>query len=174
MDNTRIIYIYIYKIYYYRKINYFTYLQIIELSFVPSLGVRIRIGGHDYDGLSHASSVPFIMVDLFNMRSITVQYHGAWMMSGAKLGEVYYRIAEKSKIHSYPAGVCPAVGVGSHLSGGGYGNLMSKYGFSVDNIVDAVVVDASGDGLDREREGGIFSELSEEVVELVLFHGKLD
>jgi hypothetical protein len=36
------------------------------------------------------------------------------------------------------------------------------------------VVDASGDGLDREREGGIFSELSEEVVELVLFHGKLD
>ncbi|KAJ6894905.1 reticuline oxidase-like protein [Populus alba x Populus x berolinensis] len=52
------------------------------------------------------------------------------MVSGATLGEVYNRIAEKSKIHSYPAGVCPAVGVGGHLSGGGCGNLMSKYGLS--------------------------------------------
>lgn len=127
----------------------------IICSKIHGLEVRIRSGGHDYDGLSYVSAVPFIMVDLFNMRSVSVDIEdeSAWVESGATLGEVYYRIAEKSKTYGYPAGVCPTVGVGGHLSGGGYGNLMRKHGLSVDNIVDAVLVDANGNVLDREAMG---------------------
>lgn len=47
-------------------------------------------------------------------------------------------------MHGFPAGVCPTVGVGGHLSGGGYGNMMRKYGLSVDNVVDAEIIDVNG------------------------------
>uniref|UniRef100_A0A7N0RDZ7 FAD-binding PCMH-type domain-containing protein n=1 Tax=Kalanchoe fedtschenkoi TaxID=63787 RepID=A0A7N0RDZ7_KALFE len=122
-----------------------------------SLGrlLKIRSGGHDYDGLSYISDVPFFMLDLFNFRSIDVDIatETAWVQSGAMLGELYYRIWEKSDLHGFPAGVCPTVGVGGHLSGGGYGNLLRKYGLSVDHIIDARIVDVQGRVLDRESMG---------------------
>ncbi|KAF3450405.1 hypothetical protein FNV43_RR06486 [Rhamnella rubrinervis] len=74
-----------------------THVSHIQASIICSkihgLQVRIRSGGHENGS--------------------------AWVESGATLGEVYYRIAEKSKIHGFPAGVCPTVGVGGHFSGGG-------------------------------------------------------
>ncbi|XVE91299.1 hypothetical protein DITRI_Ditri20bG0142400 [Diplodiscus trichospermus] len=122
---------------------------------IHGLELRIRSGGHDYDGLSYVSTVPFMIVDMFNLRSIRVNIEDetAWVESGATLGELFYTIALNSKIHGFPAGVCPTVGVGGHFSGGGYGNMMRKYGLSTDNIVDAKLVDASGKVLDRESMG---------------------
>ncbi|XP_050225415.1 berberine bridge enzyme-like 8 [Mercurialis annua] len=136
-----------------------THVSHIQASIICSkihgIELRIRSGGHDYDGLSYVSTVPFIILDMFNMRSVSIDIgdESAWIESGATLGEVYYWIAKKSGIHGYPAGVCPSVGVGGHLSGGGYGNLMRKFGLSVDNVVDAVIVDANGRVLDREGMG---------------------
>lgn len=122
---------------------------------IHALELRIRSGGHDYDGLSYVSDSPFVILDMFNLRSVAVDIEdeSAWVDSGATLGEVYFKIAEKSKIHGFPAGVCPTVGVGGHLSGAGYGNLMRKFGVSVDNVVDALIVDSNGRVLDRESMG---------------------
>lgn len=120
------------------------------------LQMKIRSGGHDYEGLSYWSEFPnFFILDMFNLRAINVSIgdETAWVESGAILGEVYYRIAEKSRIHGFPAGVCPRVGVGGHFSGGGYGNMIRAHGLSVDNIVDATVVDVDGRFLDREAMG---------------------
>ncbi|XP_038690616.1 berberine bridge enzyme-like 8 [Tripterygium wilfordii] len=118
--------------------------------------MRIRSGGHDYEGRSYVSHiVPFFLLDMFNLRSIDVDVatETAWVQAGATLGEVYYRINEKNRSWGFPAGVCPTVGVGGHFSGGGYGNMMRKYGLSVDNVVDAQLVDAQGRLLDRESMG---------------------
>lgn len=49
--------------------------------------------------------------------------------------------------------VCPTVGVGRFFSGGGYGNMMRKYGISVDNIVDAQMVDVNKRLPGRESMG---------------------
>ncbi|KAF2317930.1 hypothetical protein GH714_041253 [Hevea brasiliensis] len=95
------------------------------------LQIRIRSGGHDFEGLSYTSKVPFIILDMFNFRKIVVQPYqeAAWVEAGATLG------------------------TGGHFSGGGYGNLMRKFGLSVDNIDDARIVDANGRILDRRTMG---------------------
>ena len=110
------------------------------------LQMKIRSGGHDYEGVSYVSEVPFFVLDMFNLRSIHIDMESetAWVQAGATLGELYHRIYEKSKTHGFPAGVCPTVGVGGHFTGGGYGNMMRKYGLSVDNIIDAQLVDVNG------------------------------
>ncbi|XP_022899019.1 berberine bridge enzyme-like 8 [Olea europaea var. sylvestris] len=120
------------------------------------LQMKIRSGGHDYEGVSYASDVPFFILDMFNFRSINVNIENetAWVETGATLGEVFYRIAEKSNVHGFPAGVCPTVGFGGHFGGGGYGNLMRKYGLSIDNIIDAQIIDVNGRILDRASMGG--------------------
>jgi hypothetical protein len=92
---------------------------------------------------------------MFHLRSIDVDIENetAWIQTGAQLGEVYYTINKKSEIHGFPAGVCPTVGVGGHLSGGGYGNMMRKFGLSVDNVIDAQIIDVNGRLLDRKSMG---------------------
>uniref|UniRef100_A0ACD5ZSG0 Uncharacterized protein n=1 Tax=Avena sativa TaxID=4498 RepID=A0ACD5ZSG0_AVESA len=120
--------------------------------------VRPRSGGHDYEGLSYRSidaACPFAVVDLAALRAIRVDVRSksAWVDSGATLGELYYGIANKSARLGFPAGVGPTVGVGGHLSGGGFGLMMRKHGLAADHVVDAVLVDAEGRLLDRARMG---------------------
>ncbi|KAE8647768.1 hypothetical protein Csa_004266 [Cucumis sativus] len=117
--------------------------------------LKIRSGGHDYEGVSYISDVEFIILDMSNLRTVTVDVadQSAWVGAGATLGEVYYRIWEKSKVLGYPAGVCPTVGVGGHISGGGYGNMLRKYGLAVDHVLDARIVDVKGRILDSKSMG---------------------
>ncbi|XWS17966.1 hypothetical protein CRYUN_Cryun32bG0001700 [Craigia yunnanensis] len=119
------------------------------------LQIRIRSGGHDYEGLSYTSDVPFVILDLFNLRSIQIDMTSetAWVQAGATTGELYYQIAEKSKVHGFPSGVCTTLGIGGHFSGGGYGPLMRKYGLSIDNVIDAQLIDANGRILNRKSMG---------------------
>ncbi|KAL5773898.1 hypothetical protein ACOSP7_011455 [Xanthoceras sorbifolium] len=82
------------------------------------LQLRIRSGGHDYEGLSYTSTVPFVILDMFNLRFIDIDITNqtAWVQAGATLGELYYKISNTSKLHGFPAGICPFLGVGGHFS----------------------------------------------------------
>ncbi|KAL6198524.1 hypothetical protein ACLB2K_028313 [Fragaria x ananassa] len=110
--------------------------------------MRIRSGGHDYEDLSfisYMSNVSYIFLDMFKLRSIDINVadESAWVETGAISGELYYKIAEKSKVHAFPGGVCPSVGLGGLFSGGGYGPMMRKFGLTVDNIIDARLVNVN-------------------------------
>ncbi|KAM0848291.1 hypothetical protein ACQ4PT_054477 [Festuca glaucescens] len=119
--------------------------------------IRVRSGGHDYEGLSFRSVRPevFAVVDLANLRSVSVDKKTAtaWVDSGATLGELYYAISKASNQLAFPAGLCPTVGVGGHFSGGGFGMLLRKYGVAIDNVLDATLVDAKGRLLDKQAMG---------------------
>ncbi|XP_037482097.1 berberine bridge enzyme-like 8 [Triticum dicoccoides] len=125
--------------------------------------LRVRSGGHDYEGLSFRSARPetFFVLDLAGLRSVRVSLGipreeappTAWVDSGATLGELYHAIGKASDRLAFPAGLCPTVGVGGHLSGGGFGMLLRKHGLAVDHVVDAKLVDAEGRILDRDAMG---------------------
>ncbi|XP_037480425.1 berberine bridge enzyme-like 18 [Triticum dicoccoides] len=128
-------------------------------------GVRLRVrsGGHDYEGLSFRSTrlETFAVIDLAGLRSVRVSLGSpreeapstAWVDSGATLGELYHAIGKASDRLAFPAGLCPTVGVGGHLSGGGFGMLLRKHGLAADHVVDATLVDAEGRVLDRDAMG---------------------
>ncbi|CAA3021561.1 berberine bridge enzyme-like 18 [Olea europaea var. sylvestris] len=117
--------------------------------------LKVRSGGHDYEGLSYISETPFVIVDMRNLRSISVdtEKNTAWVQTGATLGELYYTIAENSRTLAFTAGVCPTVGVGGHFSGGGYGMMSRKHGIAADHIIDAKLIDANGRIHDRKSMG---------------------
>ncbi|GAA0158609.1 hypothetical protein LIER_15582 [Lithospermum erythrorhizon] len=90
-----------------------------------------------------------------NLKSISIDTKNkvAWVQGGSLLGEVYYKIANISRNLAFPAGLCPTVGVGGHISGGGIGTLVRKYGIAADNIIDARIMNVKGDILDRKSMG---------------------
>nr|XP_043608787.1 tetrahydrocannabinolic acid synthase-like [Erigeron canadensis] len=117
--------------------------------------LRVRCGGHDFEGLSSSADVPFVMLDLNRMRSVDVDVENAtaWVQGGAVLGELYYAISNKTDSLYFPAGVCATVGVGGFLSGGGYGNLIRKYGTGGDNVVDVRFMNVNGVIQNRKTMG---------------------
>ncbi|KAL6658982.1 hypothetical protein ACP70R_003022 [Stipagrostis hirtigluma subsp. patula] len=127
------------------------------------LVVRLRSGGHSYEGLSYTTEdrAAFAVVDLAALDRVRVDSAAAaaggprtaWVESGATLGQVYHAVAEASPTLAFSAGSCPTVGSGGHIAGGGFGLLSRKHGLAADSVVDAVLVAADGRVLDRAGMG---------------------
>ncbi|KAL0352769.1 UNVERIFIED_CONTAM: Cannabidiolic acid synthase [Sesamum angustifolium] len=68
--------------------------------------IRTRSGGHDFEGVSYVTEVPFVVVDFIKFDKVIVdaEQKTAWVEAGATLGTLYYRIAEKSPTLAFPAG----------------------------------------------------------------------
>ncbi|KAI5681830.1 hypothetical protein M9H77_03058 [Catharanthus roseus] len=121
--------------------------------------VRVRSGGHDYEGMSYTSTycVPFLLVDLVNLTSVIVDVETekktAWVQGGATNGQLYYWIDSKTQDYGFPGGICPSVGLTGLITGGGVGYLTRKYGLAADNVIDALIVDVKGQLLNREKMG---------------------
>ncbi|GLJ28109.1 hypothetical protein SUGI_0552120 [Cryptomeria japonica] len=120
--------------------------------------IRVRSGGHSYEGTSITAEASFVIIDLMNLNAVKlhVATGTAWIGGGATLGEIYYTIAQTTRGYGFSAGSCPTVGSGGHISGGGFGLLSRKYGLAADNVVDAHVVDAEGRLLNRKTMGEDF------------------
>ncbi|GAB4818735.1 hypothetical protein N2152v2_005781 [Parachlorella kessleri] len=105
-----------------------------------------RSAGHSVMGLSVRQGA--VTLDVSRMHAVTVGPYASTVtvQAGAFIGQVYYAAATSSGgFMGYPGGVCPNVGVGGHLPGGGIGYLTRMYGFACDHILAVKMVAASGE-----------------------------
>jgi FAD/FMN-containing dehydrogenase len=112
-----------------------------------------RSGGHCFAG---RSSTRGILIDLSEMRSVSVADGRAAVQAGALLGDIYQRLDGHGL--TIAAGACPTVGIAGLTLGGGLGILGRKYGLTSDQLVGAQVVLADGRVVDcdEHREVDLF------------------
>lgn len=111
-------------------------------------GKRISIqgGGHCYTDFVHNPEVKVVI----NMTEMSEVYfdtaRNAYAVeAGATLTELYETLFKVYGV-TVPGGMCFSVGVGGHVSGGGYGLLSRKLGTIIDYLhaVEVVTVNAAG------------------------------
>ncbi|MGK5730697.1 FAD-binding oxidoreductase [Streptomyces sp. URMC 124] len=108
--------------------------------------ISVRGGGHCYADFVFNPQVQTV-IDMTPMHSVSYDAgrKAFCVEAGATLLDVYEALYKGWGV-TIPGGRCHSVGVGGHVSGGGYGMLSRKHGLTVDHLlaVEVVVVGADG------------------------------
>lgn len=108
--------------------------------------VTVRCGGHCYEDFV-CDNDGGVIIDLSPMSEIYLAAPGIHCVEGgATLWNVYQSLYRKYGV-TLPGGSCCSVGIGSHVTGGGYGLLSRLHGLTIDYLyaVEIVVVDGKGE-----------------------------
>jgi FAD/FMN-containing dehydrogenase len=117
------------------------------------LDVSIRGGGHNIAG--NAVCEGGLMIDLSGMKNVRVdeKKKRAYVSPGATLGD-FDQAVQKHGLAT-PVGINSTTGISGLTLGGGFGWLTRKYGMTIDNLVSADLVTATGKKLQiSETENG--------------------
>jgi FAD/FMN-containing dehydrogenase len=116
-----------------------------------SAGARlaVRSGGHCLEDLVDDPAVR-VLIDISEMNAVYFdESRRAFAVeAGATLGQVYRHLYLEWGV-TIPGGTCPTVGVGGHVTGGGYGALCRAHGTVIDHLAGVEVVVVDGDGRAR-------------------------
>ncbi|HEY3522153.1 MAG TPA: FAD-binding oxidoreductase, partial [Candidatus Limnocylindrales bacterium] len=107
------------------------------------LELAVRSGGHSLAG--HSSTEGGLLLDVRRLRGLHVDpaARTAWVGAGLTAGEVTRALHEHGL--AIPFGDTASVGVGGITLGGGIGWLSRKHGLTIDNLIAAELVTASGE-----------------------------
>ncbi|GGR92584.1 MULTISPECIES: FAD-dependent oxidoreductase [Streptomyces] len=121
-------------------------VQAVNEAVAAGKRVTVRGGGHCLEDFVDDPDVK-VVIDLSEMRSVSFDSAmNAFVIQGGAILSQVYRTLDLGWGVTIPGGSCPPVGVGGHITGGGYGVLSRQYGLVADNLVavEVVVVDSSG------------------------------
>lgn len=107
--------------------------------------VTVRCGGHCYEDFV-CDNVGGVIVDLSPMNGVYELEPDVYCVEGgATLWNVYDSLYREHCV-TLPGGSCYSVGVGGHVTGGGYGLLSRLHGLTIDYLygVEIVCVDGTG------------------------------
>ena len=110
------------------------------------LEVSVRGGGHNVAGRAVTDSG--VMIDLAELREITIDPDGATATAGG--GVTWAELNEAAAEHglAVTGGAVSTTGIAGYTLGGGLGWLMAKYGLASDNLLAVELVTAEGEVLD--------------------------
>lgn len=102
-----------------------------------------RSGGHSFVGSSLCQGVS---VDLRKMDWVSVDGKQVTMALGATLGDLFYRVLEQSGgKRMIGVGLCPSVGTGGYVLGGGHNPYAGLTGLTCDSLGQVKVVRPDGE-----------------------------
>jgi FAD binding domain/Berberine and berberine like len=117
--------------------------QAIAAARANRVGVRIRSGGHQHEGMCSANGVLLIdvsAIDSFQFVGGNPEY--VWIGAGAALADVYVELWRRG--YYFPGGACGDVHVGGLTQGGGWGFGLRQFGLTCDSLIGAEIVTADG------------------------------
>jgi len=118
--------------------------------------LAVRCGGHS--GAGHSTTEGGVVIDLRDLKAINVdpESRTLWAEGGATAIEVTSAAAEHDLAIGF--GDTGSVGIGGLTLGGGVGYLVRKHGLTIDNLLAAEIVTASGERLlvDAEQHPDLF------------------
>ncbi|MFD0771927.1 FAD-binding oxidoreductase [Bacillus sp. CGMCC 1.60114] len=104
--------------------------------------IRIRSGGHHYEGYSIGNRVLVIDISRMNRMQLNENKHRLKVQGGVKNQQVFDFISAKG--YSFPGGTCPTVGVSGYTLGGGWGYSSRHLGLGCDSLLELELVDYKG------------------------------
>lgn len=102
--------------------------------------IRIRSGGHNYEGYSIGNDV--LVIDVSNLNSLEMIENHLYVDGGVNNKQLYDFISSQG--YPFPGGTCPTVGLSGYASGGGWGLSCRLLGLGCDSLVELELVDAEG------------------------------
>ncbi|MGI8486380.1 MAG: FAD-binding protein [Thermomicrobiales bacterium] len=121
-------------------------VQAVQQALDAGRRITVRGGGHCYEDFVSKNDGG-VIIDLSSMNAIWRDSTNGWygVEGGAILWDVYRRLFTEYGV-TLPAGSCYSVGIGGHVTGGGYGLLSRLHGLTVDflHAVEVVHVTEAG------------------------------
>ncbi|ARZ71581.1 FAD-linked oxidase [Streptomyces albireticuli] len=121
-------------------------VQVVQEAVRGGKRLSVRGGGHCYaDFVFHPDVRIVLDMSAMDQVSYDASRKAFAVEAGASLLHVYESLHRGWGV-GLPGGSCYSVGVGGHISGGGYGMLSRRHGLTVDHLyaVEVVVVGADG------------------------------
>lgn len=124
--------------------------QIVRLARDTGLELAVRSGGHS--GAGHSTTDGGIILDLRNLKGLQVDAESrtVWAETGLTAGEVTTTLAEHDLAVGF--GDTGSVGIGGITLGGGVGYLVRKHGLTIDSLLAADVISATGELIHTDAE----------------------
>ncbi len=122
--------------------NKFDVRNAINWSLQNGVPIRVRNGGHNYEGYSNGDCT--LVIDVSNMNHMQLDEEGGRLTveGGVTNGQVYEFLAPTG--YPFPGGTCPTVGLGGYASGGGWGMSCRYFGLGCDSLEEIELVNAKG------------------------------
>lgn len=106
------------------------------------VSLRVRNGGHNYEGYSNGNCTLVIDVSSMNQIILDENKNLLTVQGGVNNRQVYEVVSSKG--YPFPGGTCPTVGLGGYAMGGGWGLSCRYLGLGCDSLEEIELVNFEG------------------------------